>query len=369
MNDSFIGERLYIARSFKGMTQKDLAEQVVTTVSMISYLEKNQRKPAHDLIEAIGQVLGFEKDFFYQKHISKVKYEECNFRSLSNTSETLKKRVIAHCSLLSIIAEYLKQSLEFPEYNVPKFEINTPRDIQKAAEYCRQEWKLTRNAPISNIIRVLENAGVVTHSYNMGTNKIDAFSRNANINIIILNEYKQSTSRSTWDATHELGHLVLHNNSEVDIKEREKQANIFASEFLLPRSGFIGEFGIMRKLNWKHLFNLKKRWKVSVAAIIRRAYELNLIDAIQYRRGYKYIHANGWHLGEPEENELERNKPELLNTAIEDLESATGEKPEDMAESLGISNETFEKITGMKIAEKVINNNIIPPITILKHDS
>jgi Zn-dependent peptidase ImmA (M78 family) len=242
-------------------------------------------------------------------------------------------------------------------------------DIQKAAQYCRQTWGLGSNAPISNIIRVLENAGILTHSYDMKTNKIDAFSRYGNINIIILNEAKESPSRSIWDATHELGHLVLHTDSHISDKERELQANIFASEFLLPRIGFTREFGNMRKLNWKHLFSLKKRWKVSVAAIIRRAYELRLIDAIQYRRGYKYIHAKGWHLGEPIETETERQNPELLNSAFEDLETATGQDLYNVANSLGFVAKTFEEVTGIEIPDNDMNDNFTPSLTILREHS
>ena len=52
--------------------------------------------------------------------------------------------------------------------------------------------------------------------------------------VVFLNTYK-STEHSRFDASHELGHLVLHKHGPPQGREAEKQANTFASAFLMPR--------------------------------------------------------------------------------------------------------------------------------------
>lgn len=350
MNKRFNGEQLLIARNFRGMTQGQLANNAVAPHSLISYFENGQRIPSKDLIEAIANTLGFEPDFFYKPLFEEFKVQQCNFRHLTRTSEVLKKRILAHCSLLTSIIKYLKNFVDLPHYDIPRINVNNDEDIKQAAIYCRQKWDLTINGPIDNMVRVLENHGVVTHRHTTATNDIDAFSRYGEVTLVILNDYKQSASRSFWDAAHELGHLVMHIDSDIDIKQREKEANLFAAEFLLPQAGFTRDFGIRNKIDWSNLFNLKQQWKTSVASMIHRAYDLKLIDAVAYRRAFKYLRYKGWHKGEPCESALE--KPELLPLIFEQLENELNLAPRDVADQLYLHHNTFEEITGVHFTEK-----------------
>lgn len=350
MNKRFIGEQLLLARNFRGLTQGELANKVIAPHSLISYLENGQRVPSQDLLEALASTLGFEPDFFCAPMLEEFKVQQCNFRHLTGTPEALKKRILAHCSLLTSIIRYLKNFVDLPSYDIPKINVVNYDDIKQAAIYCRQKWGLTANGPIDNMVRVLENHGVITHRHTTVTNKIDAFSRYGEVTLVILNDYKQSTSRSFWDAAHELGHLVMHIGSDKDIKQREKEANAFAAEFLLPQAGFTRDFGIRNKLDWSNLFNLKQRWKTSVASMVHRAYDLKLIDAVAYRRAFKYLRYKGWHKGEPCELTLEQS--ELLPLIFEQLDNESNISPKDVADQLYFHHDTFEQITGINITEK-----------------
>jgi len=350
MDRKFVGDRLKIARKYRNFTLKELSEKVVSTLQLISFLEKGQRNPKPDLVEAFGQTLGFKTEFFYEPLKHKIKEHECNFRHLSSTPEKLKKRVLAYCTLFSIIIDFIKTKLEFPEYNIPKIDVRNKEDIRKAAIDCRKLWELRNNAPISNMVRVLENAGVITHIYHMHEegDKIDAFSRFGEITFVMLNDKKDSSSRSVWNAAHELGHLVMHIDSDKNLKQREEEANGFAAEFLLPKDGFIREFGLKRKIEWSHIFNMKQKWRTSASSIVRRAYELGVIDAIQYRRAYKFISAQGWRRGN-EPYEFEHEKPELLNNSLDMLEVEFNITKNNLVNSLHFSPTTFEELTGVGV--------------------
>ena len=123
--------------------------------------------------------------------------------------------------------------------------------------------------------------------------KIDAFSWAGIRDIVVLNPVKASSSRSRFDLAHECGHLVMHRGMETGTPEREDQANRFAAAFLLPRAGFAREYGHRPRLSWGHLRDLKKRWGVSLAALVRRAYDLRLIGAREYQRAYKNSFQHG----------------------------------------------------------------------------
>jgi Zn-dependent peptidase ImmA (M78 family) len=96
------------------------------------------------------------------------------------------------------------------------------------------------------------------------------------------------------------------------------------------------EFPTSKRLNWTELFNLKRRWGASVQAIIRRAYDLRLLDAVQYRNANVYISRNGWRHGEPFETEPDAEPIEILPAAFEKLRRDHGISPEDVAQSLNI---------------------------------
>ncbi|MCG9844064.1 ImmA/IrrE family metallo-endopeptidase, partial [Staphylococcus argenteus] len=72
--------------------------------------------------------------------------------------------------------------------------------------------------------------------------------------------------------------------SSEEYKTIEHEADIFASEFLLPEEAFKKDFDQMtKKSNPDYLAVLKEKWYVSIQAIAMRAYYLGLMSSTQYR--------------------------------------------------------------------------------------
>lgn len=79
---------------------------------------------------------------------------------------------------------------------------------------------------------------------------------------------KTPNDRKRFNLAHELGHLVMHLRSEdLDKSEdqKEREANEFAGEFLMPESQCKED---LFNLKYKELGAKKLYWKVSKAAII-----------------------------------------------------------------------------------------------------
>ncbi len=212
-----------------------------------------------------------------------------------------------------MVIQKLKEHFQFPELNIPSFAAFTDEEIEIAAEKTRQYWELGLDGPILQVGRVLERAGVVIVCNLVQSTKVDAFSRHGATSMIFLNQSIPSPSRWNFDIAHECAHLTLHREIPTGSVETETVADRFASAFLMPRRTFSREF-CSATFSWRHIFDLKRRWQTSAAAIIRRAYDLGLTGAADYRRSCQYMSFKKWNKGEPYEPAFQ--EPELLISTL-----------------------------------------------------
>jgi len=358
----FNGVAVRVMRRFLKLTQAELAELVAASETSIWKMERGQQ-PGDGLLEATAIALGVEPGFFFDQELAEFLEEECNFRKRLTAAERLRKWVLAHGALFGRVVAYLRGLLTLPPYRVPQLQAASLEDVERAAEKCREFYKLGKNAPIMSMGRVLENAGVVITYRDEQTALLDAFSRYGktdSIHLVSLNKLNpKSASRARWDMAHELGHLVLHTSSKCSLKEKEKQAHRFAGAFLLPRDGFSSDFwaGGQGGVDWDHLFELKGRWKVSLQAMIYRAADLGLINALEFRRAYKEISIRRWRKEEPGEPPIEN--PELFAKAMRTLANKKGMAGSDVARALHLKPATFAGITGWDVTSQASDKESI----------
>jgi Zn-dependent peptidase ImmA (M78 family)/transcriptional regulator with XRE-family HTH domain len=346
--DVFWGERLEVAREFKGLTQKELSDAVAASPALVSLCEAGKKNPARNLVEAFGSVLGFEPEFFYGSIEDMFREEQCNFRHRRSTPERTKSNIRAHATLIGMVIARLRTLFRFPAQDIPHIpaSISSAEEIEVAAEECRKHWNLGLDSPIMQVGRALEHAGVVIVPHLVKSTKVDAFSRCGPTAIIFLNQTIKSTSRWNFDIAHECGHLVMHPGIHTGSIETEAAADRFASAFLMPRKAFARDFRTAASFSWKHIFFLKRRWGASAAAIVRRGYDLGLLGAVEYRKAYKYMSWKGWSAnGEPDEPSFQ--EPELLATALHSLGTKVDLTMDALRQELHFTPETFREVTGV----------------------
>lgn len=347
----FRGERLLLAREFWGLTQKELGKRVAASGAFISHCENGKKVPTQEFAKACAEELKFDLSFFYKKIDDPFSEKECSFRHRRSTPEKTKAQIRAHATLIGMVIERLRASFRFPAIDIPKIPISSFEDIEDTAARVRLHWGLGNDAPIWQVGRAMERAGVIIVRHFVKTSKVDAFSREGKTSLIFLNEEISSTSRWNFDIAHECGHLVMHSGIETGDVETEAQADRFASAFLMPRKAFEREFRLS-PFSWSHVFDLKRRWHTSAAAIVRRAYDLDLIGAAEYRRHYQYMSYKGWTKGEPVEPEFQN--PEVLETAFDALGKEVELTLEELCSDLGFTEETFWRVTGKEIPSRTI---------------
>jgi hypothetical protein len=156
--------------------------------------------------------------------------------------------------------------------------------------------------------------------------------------VVLLSALKDDKARSRFDAAHELGHLLLHHDAEPGSRVIENQAQDFAAAFLAPAEELAAE--LPRTLDWDTLHAVKRRWGLSLRALIYRAHALRILSDSAYRRGN--ITLATW--GVPEPGPLgPPESPSLLGTAAELLRDA-GIDLDDLASHAALPMQQVEMI-------------------------
>jgi Zn-dependent peptidase ImmA (M78 family)/DNA-binding XRE family transcriptional regulator len=308
---------LRVAREYRGLKKNELAERLNITPSAVSQFERGHVRPNPQTIAHLSMALRFPPAFFSQKNLVRViPPDQCHFRSLRSCSQIERRKMVGAGSLIGMIIDFVENHVDLPQEDITPSTISgaeTAAEIEDAALRVRRNWGLGLG-PIDSVVHLLESKGVLVFRLLEDCKKLDAFSLwYRHRPFIFLNSEKDSASRNIFDAAHELGHLVLHSEYLPGDQKQEDEANKFASAFLMPRESFLLE--CPRRLVWDHYRELKLRWRVSLAALVRRARDLQVISNDTYRRAHVHLNKRGWRFNEPDEPELER--PTVLPQAVE----------------------------------------------------
>lgn len=324
----FNGERLKSARVYRGLSITDLANLADVSKQAISQFENDKNPPGLETLLKLISALGFPREFFYIDDHNEVKVGNTFFRSLMTTNKKDKLTQIEKTKYLSIIFNFLNNYLEFPSLNLPN--VDTNLDVEEVAKSVREYWNLG-SGPIPNLVNALEKNGFIITSFMTDNQKIDAFSQRQVINgqeyyFMVLGNDKNTLGRRQFDAAHELAHVLLHEwsvdletISKDEFREMEKQANQFAAALLLPKDSFLVDINNSFATNLEYYVELKKKWRVSIQAMIVRAYNLNVINNAQYQNLMRGISKRRWRTKEPLDNVLTVPKPTLLRKAVDIL--------------------------------------------------
>lgn len=326
----FNGERLREARYFRQLSITQLADRIDVSKQMISKYEKNLSNPSAEVLQKIVFELGFPLSYYQTENKFTKKELGAFYRSRLSSSQTEKRPSEFLKNTLAILSNFFEQYVDFPLLD--DFNISDDESPEEAATRLRKLWQLG-DAPIESVLRLLETRGFHIAVINSRSEKVDAFGSFVKVNdvpyyCILIDQDNNNFFRQQFSLAHELGHWALHAKtldpqelSAVEYREMENEANRFASAFLLPESAFSKDI-MGQEDNIYNYLTLKSKWNVSIASMIYRAKDLQLLDPEQYLKLQKKLSAKRWRKEEPEDASKPISKPILSKQAYNSLKEA-----------------------------------------------
>jgi len=327
----FNGKRLKNARLFRGLTLTELADHTGISKQSISLYENERNTPEHERVQVLASTLNFPYEFFFQTDACETVTEVTYFRSLASATKMNRTAQSVKLEYVAKMYEVLLDYIEFPVLNLPEVSFDgsddefddkciedTQQQIESIAQRVRELWGIG-DAPIKNLQFLLEKNGIIVTGFDTQEDKIDAFGQrtiigNKDMYFIAVALGQRPEGRIRFDMAHELGHILLHPWSEnlelitkEEFKAREKQANMFASAFLLPKSSFSRDVQAY-PTDLKYYQFLKKKWKASIQAMVYRSNQLGIITDNQFQYMMRQISKNGWRTKEPDDTPCALNE-------------------------------------------------------------
>lgn len=333
----FFGEKLQSVRELNGLSRKELADKLNVSEQAIWQYENQYTVPKFEIANEMKKLFNVKAQFFYTepftKNISKV--ESIAYRSEDREARKKAKMETTYLDFISYFLDNFENKLNLPVstikqlreesiqiLNLSNKENNEVSQLEIIAENSRKKLDIQSN---EELLYKLELSGIYILEKNMGAS-IDAYSTwtNEEKPFIILGNRKKSAVRRNFDLAHELGHLLLHYKIDMDSltkdehKKIEKEANDFASYFLLPREEFLKDFSLIsKKSNPESYLDMKMKYMVSIGALEYRAYKMNLLTFEENRYFYATLNRKGYRKNEPLDEDISIVRPGKIRSLLD----------------------------------------------------
>ncbi|MDP4200374.1 MAG: XRE family transcriptional regulator [Bacteroidota bacterium] len=357
----FNGEKLTEARELNERTMVSLAEEAGLSRQMLSAYESGRLVPRPDNLYRLALILGVKESYFMTP--SSIKSNPTYFRSFAALTKRARESAVRRLDIFQSLAHSVCETGIVIEPDIPDYNLGdspeqyTEKQIEKYADDLRRDWRLT-SGPISSMSGLLEIHGILIACSMFGDRNLDAFSEWGQDGrpYIYLCMDKHSAARAAFTYAHELGHLLLHRQvpkkkfeSRLYHKLYEHQADIFAGAFLLPAQSFAAE---LPKFSLDYFLSIKPRWRVSVAAMIKRCAQLGWITESEEKNLWINYSRRGWRNHEPYDEDsaaLRVDEPKLLSEAIAVLNEEGILTTESLREDLKVPADRLAKMFNLDI--------------------
>jgi Zn-dependent peptidase ImmA (M78 family) len=271
-------ERVDLVRLRLGLTKQGFAKVLGVDRKVLQRFESGAQLP-DDCIKKLYEFSGFPPAFFDLPTPEYPNAKCVSFRSLRSLTAGPRNAAIAAGALAFEIDDWITERYELPAHSLVQTEDISPVE---AAAFVRSRWGIGVR-PLSNVINLLEVHGVRIFSLIEETRHLDAYSLWRNDKPYVFLNTLKTAERMRYDALHELAHLTMHRHSGSSHPNAEREANAFASAFLMPPEDLTAEIPWVRSLN--QLIGKKKRWGVSLASLCYALHKMGKISEWHYK-GY-----------------------------------------------------------------------------------
>lgn len=327
--------RLTLARKRRGMTLSRLEQETGLTTRSLSAYEKGHQRPSPRHVEVLARALEVPVTFLAAAEVDEIPIDAISFRALSKMTASQRDTARSAARIAIMINDWIEERFRLPELDLPTLPGLT---AESAAERVRGRWGLGE-APIPNMIHVLEAHGVRVFSLADECFEVDAFSFYWKGRAFAFLNTMKSGERGRFDAAHECGHLVVDSEHVIPHgPEAEQRANRFAGALLMPQASVMAQR--LHNANVDRIIAAKRTFKVSAMALNQRLSELGLLTEWGYNRNAKDLSRMGYRRAEVDG--MPRETSQLLTKVFAALR-AESVKPTDIARDLSLTVEELNK--------------------------
>lgn len=356
------GDMLLLARKRRRKTQKELAAGTGVAQAAISRIENGTKDVlSEDEVHSIARFLGFPVSFFYEQeplYKTPLSLHGAAFRKKAAVPVKDQDAVVSLANHFVLHLRRLLDAVDLePQYRLLQFEVvhdkNSVSDYAEAvnspaeaAAKVRASWQVD-DGPLHALVSYIEATGVMVVEGDFGEADIDGVTlRPTGMRPVVLLNRNRPADRKRFSLAHEFGHVVLH---AFPIESMEKEANEFASELLMPKTGILPD--LKRGLSIPRLGQLKLKWRVAMSALIYRARTLGAISDYNATSFYKKMSFYGYRTREPHEFDIPEEKGKLAEKLVDLHLSELGYSIEELASGLKTNVLEFAAMHGLAAPE------------------
>jgi Zn-dependent peptidase ImmA (M78 family)/transcriptional regulator with XRE-family HTH domain len=303
---------LTLAREARGLSQSELADKLSISQSNLSKMEQEFIAVNHDVFKTVQKTLCYPEGFFFQEGEI---LPPAFYRKRDKVAFKTLLAIEANINIYRFNIEQLAQTIKYDPTPIPCLTVEKFGSPEAVAKQLRKLWKVGKGT-VEDLTGLMEAHGILIVSFDFGTERVDGRSLLTNDKhpVIFLNKALLG-DRLRFTLAYELGHLVMHANTTPKFGADVSQEAIkFAAEFIMPEKDILPDFD--QPLTIQRLAELKKKWKISMQAILYRAHELGAITDNQKRYLIGVFNSMQIRRREPPELDIIKETPVLLRNLI-----------------------------------------------------
>jgi len=321
--------------------QKEVAEKVGVSLSNLNRMEKEVAVVTRDVVERVADLTNYPVSFFYQR--GEAAPEAISYRKRQVVAAKILTPIAARTNIIRNHIERLMAELQIALPTPPVLPVAADATPQDVALKLRKRWRVA-DAVIPNLTAVMEEHGIVITAFDFNTARVDSRSMftEGGQPVVFYNQ-ALTGDRQRFTLAYELGHLVMHASTEVDAsRDVSHEANLFAAALLMPEKEIKKDFE--GGITVPKLADLKKKWKVSMIALLHRADDLGFISPNQKKYILHQFNAMQIRRREPVELDVPAERPQLLRRWLAQLKATKKLKAVQVAELLHLKLNEFVEL-------------------------
>lgn len=281
MNQVIISANLRRLRKERGLTQDAVAKAAGISRLAFRNIEKQKAQPRPDTLQAIARALEVGLGDLVVP-VQQLKHVRFRSKKRLNSRDQILADVARWLGDFNDLEELLQEERRPVGAAAPEGGRSGVDRARHAAAAARKEFGIGDDEPVRDISGLLEARGykvLPVKIANEGFFGLSVAADDGGPAVVVNTQERISVERWIFSAAHELGHLLLHLDSydvakATEEAEEEREANVFASYFLMPEQLFAKEWDETRGLPFvSRVLKVKRMFRVSYRTVLHRLIE------------------------------------------------------------------------------------------------